>query len=673
MFNDIKNVFGFVSVEEDETEIHIGGLWTKDLVKDMTKIWKNPKAMSYMFNLTRRQSISFNKFFAVDVFYIFQTIVEEQTRIRSNRYRLIKILELMKTETWIKSMFQEHRDILDYSTLNQLHHELFPHQMETLKGYNSTINKMQLKGFLLAADVGTGKTIMSLALATCLHSDVVIIVCQKSLADNVWYAAIQEEFGKKTSVWSSAQNEKLSNKYKYYIFHYEALLYAVDFCKQFSNKKVCIVLDESHNLNEITSLRTQRFIDLVKVTNSEHTIFASGTAVKALGSEMVPLLTCIDPLFNKDAAERFKLIYGVSAKRAVDILRHRLNLISHKIPKEVVMKIEQPIVKKLSIKIPDGHKYTVDNVKKEMKSYIEDKISFYNKNMRMYDDFYEECVEIYYRTLRTDKDKQELKLYRDYIHTIRYHYDPILHKNEVKYCNEFEKNKIIPALPQKLKQSFKDAKSIVKYVELKVLGEALGNVLLKMRVECNSKMIEYSGLDEIVKTADKKTLCFSSYVEVIQTAEKYFKAAELNPVAVYGDNTKNIDSIITNFKSNPEINPLLATFKSLATGVTLTVCNCCVFFDLPFRDYIREQAAHRIFRIGQDTQCYFYECTLDTGQELNISTKAEEIMEWSKEQVDAILGKSTKKEEFDTLISGVMKESTTPIKVAFKKFVEWFE
>lgn len=671
MIQSMKDVLGFVYVEERDNRVVVGGIWTRTLIQDMIKIWKNPKAMSYIFDLTKLNTVSFNKFFAVDVLYMFETILENK-KTHTNKYRLFKLIELLRSETWLKSMSETHPSLLDYSELKHMHHQLFPHQTEALKIYDETISKMHLNGFLLAADVGTGKTIMSLAIATCLRSDIVIIVCQKSLVDQVWVAAIHEEFGDSAPMWSTTSSKPLTPNFRYYIFHYETLTQAVDFCKQFKNERLSIILDESHNLNEMSALRTQRFIDLVKATRSKHTLFLSGTAVKALGSEMVPLLTCIDPFFDSDAAERFKMIYGASAQRAVDILANRLNLISHKIPKSVVMKIEEPIVKKLSIKIPNGKKYTIDNVKKEMQNYIEDKMMFYMKNIRSYEKIYDDCVEIYKRTITTQAEREDFKRYESYIVTIKFFYDPVLHKEEVRYCNEFEKTKIIPSLPPAMKQEFKNAKSIVKYVKLKVLGEALGNVLTRLRAECNSEMIEYSGLDEIVKEADKKTLCFSSYIEVIQTAEKYFKKAGLSPVSIYGEHTKNVDGILNEFKTNPDINPMLATFKSLATGVTLTVCNCCVFFDLPFRDYIREQAAHRIFRIGQDTQCYFYECTLNTDKEPNISTKAEEIMEWSKEQVDLILGRTLDHRESRDLMIKISASGDSVITKAFQKFLDWF-
>lgn len=48
-------------------------------------------------------------------------------------------------------------------------------------------------------------------------------------------------------------------------------------------------------------------------------------------------------------------------------------------------------------------------------------------------------------------------------------------------------------------------------------------------------------------------------------------------------------------------------------------------------------------RKGQDTQVFVYSTLLDTGTEPNISTRSRDIMEWSREQVDAMLGFDSKK------------------------------
>lgn len=42
--------------------------------------------------------------------------------------------------------------------------------------------------------------------------------------------------------------------------------------------------------------------------------------------------------------------------------------------------------------------------------------------------------------------------------------------------------------------------------------------------------------------------------------------------------------------------------------------------------------------MGQDSQTYVYQCTLDTGDVPNISTRSADILAWSQAQVEAIMG-----------------------------------
>lgn len=664
----VKDLFGSVYVQEYETYILVSGINMGKFLGDIAKIWGSYKVIQAMFTQIKKNSFTFEKFFAVDVLYMLQQVYEFK-KSTSSKYRIRKVIELLQQDTWLYRTTIPQDDILDLDKLKQLHHTLFPHQMEALSAYNLKVPKMNLNGFLLAADVGTGKSIISLGISAAVGAEIVIIISPKSILDNVWVAAINVEFGTDVRYFASTENKTLDNKRKYYLFHYETVGIAAEFCSQFKDKKTCIILDESHNMNDMTSLRTQRFVDLCKNTQCKNVIFASGTAVKALGYEMIPLLRCIDPYFTPLAEEKFKKVYGVSAKRAVDVLRHRLDLVSHKIPKSVVMTIAPPITIDKKIKIPDGHLYTVDYVKQEMKDFIVKRIAFYRNNMKHYIDIYEQSINFYAGYIGNDKEaRADLEKYKSYIAQIRKGYDPKAHAAMAKFCNDFEKKKIGPSLPNGLRAEFKNARSVIKYVDLKVLGEALGNVLGKRRAECHSKMIEHSDLESIVSDADKKTICFSSYVDVIKTAETYFRKHGYDPTMVYGETNKDVSNIINNFKKDPTINPLLATVQSLSVGVTITECNIAIFLDIPFRFHIYEQASHRIFRIGQDTQCYFVNCTLDTGVFPNISTRSQDIMEWSKEQVEAILGKGM---STDVAI-GIVKRLNMNPETRFEKVIHMF-
>lgn len=414
-----------------------------------------------------------------------------------------------------------------------------------------------------------------------------------------------------------------------------------------------IILDESHNFNDPKSKRSQELIQFCKDTQSKHTIFCSGTAIKALGFEMIMLLYCIDPFFNQDAEERFRKIYGVSVKRATDILKNRMDLISHKIPKTSVMKIEPPIIHRIRVKIPDGTKYLVKQVQKDMQSFIRQRSEYYRENWTEYETAYDDGIRFYKQTLRTSVERDAFELYLEYVAIIKKSYDPVEHKELTKYCNEFEKNKIIPVLPSHMKDKFRNARSAIKYLKLKILGEAIGNVLTKKRSECHSDMVRNFNLAEVIRNADKKTVCFSSFIDVIKTAGDILIKEGFSPVFVYGEHTKNIADIIDTFKKEPDVNPIIASIQSMSVGVTLIEANTLILFDIPYRHYMWEQAVHRIHRIGQDCQCYIYELTLDTGSESNISTRAEDIMQWSKEMVESILGQSVEEPEKQQIVSRV--------------------
>ena len=210
----------------------------------------------------------------------------------------------------------------------------------------------------------------------------------------------------------------------------------------------------------------------------------------------------------------------------------------------------------------------------------------------------------------------------------------------MKWCNAYEKNKLIPTLPSDLQKKFKKSKGIVKYLPLVINGEFLGGVLGKLRAELHSALIEHSGIDDLVRNADKKTICFSNFVDTIQVAKRYFEGRGFMPLVISAETNHDVFAILNTFKTSNVANPLLATIQSLSTGVTLVCANVCIFLNQPFRSFEYEQASARVFRIGQDTQVYLYDLMLDTGTVGNLSTRMSEIQTWSKDQSDVILNKN---------------------------------
>jgi hypothetical protein len=211
-------------------------------------------------------------------------------------------------------------------------------------------------------------------------------------------------------------------------------------------------------------------------------------------------------------------------------------------------------------------------------------------------------------------------------------------KDQIRWCNDYEKKTIIPALSKEDKETFKDTKSVVKYYALKVQGEALGKIVGGKRAKCIVDMVPYIGLPELIDHSLSKTLIFTSYVEVLRAANAFLKGQGYQPLLVFGETNSELPAMVKKFGGDENANPMMATYKSLAEAVPITMASTLITLNAPFRDYELNQAIARVDRIGQPNPVTVVHCYLDTGDVPNISTRSKDILEWSKEQVQQIMG-----------------------------------
>jgi SNF2 family DNA or RNA helicase len=477
---------------------------------------------------------------------------------------------------------------------------------------------------------------MGLALSLCLKADTTVCVCPKNAVHTVWADTLKERFKEVPKYWTSLDGTEPPKGMNYYIVHYDYLVKFLNSINKLNIHNPVILLDESHNFNDIKSMRVELFINLCNVSKSENVLWESGTPVKALGGELATLFATIDPFFNDDAQKRFSAIYGKASNVANDILAARMGMVTFKVSSSAVVEGE-PIINRINVKIPNGKKYTLDNIREEMRDFIKKRVEYYSTNMQNFEKRYNEILNFYYRTLHRSSDKEEFKKYLSFVKLIRDNYDPVAMKEEVLFCNNYEKNKIIPTLPKEMKNDFKNLKSIIKYYRLKIQGEALGQILGKKRAQCIVDMIPYIGMEDVIDTAIKKTLIFTSYVSAVDACDTYLRKSGYKPILIYGKTNNELAGNVAIFEKDDDINPMIATYASLSSAVPLTMANQMFMLDSPFRSYERDQAIARTHRMGQDQQVYVTDVFLDTDDQPNISTRSKDILDWSRIQVNEIL------------------------------------
>jgi hypothetical protein len=636
MFSALRRLVGMIQVQESGDLIKVSGLPGDSVVNTITELWGTSKVAEYMFTRVSTSDVSFNKFFAPDIVYAFTRIVNEKKKGHNIR-ALRKVIEGIYEHTWMKQTLIKHPDILDPSQLQQLKWNPLDHQDGFFKWFNEMVPRFGLHGALLGAGPGTGKTYMGLALGLQLHADVTIVVCPPRAVKKVWEDTVVEQFKRPQKYWHSQMGTPPKPGCKFYIVHYDYLEKFLEFAKSQHWSKPVILLDESHGLNEFETLRTQLFITLCRMTKCQYVLWESGTPVKAIGGEMAPLFSTIDSLFDEDARKRFQAIYGKNSARANDILAHRLGKVTYKVDSNSVVKVSVNHVS-VKVQIPNGQDYTLDSIRKEVRAFIDERVNHYKGNMRMYERMYEAALNWFYRSLITPKQKDDFKTYEKYIKSIRRGYDPKVHKDTAVWCNKYEKSVIIPALPKNLKDDFKQSRSVIKYYKLKVQGEALGQVLGKKRGQCIIDMVPHMGLEGIIDHALKKTLIFTSYVGAVDAAGDYLKNKGYHPLRVYGETNNELASMVNEYARSEDANPMIATYQSLSSAVPLVMANVEAMMNSPFRSFEYDQAVARVKRLGQDEDVTIYDMVLDTGDEPNISSRTIDIMNWSRQQVDEILG-----------------------------------
>lgn len=653
MHSTISYIFGQVQATQTPNRIIISGVRTYPLLKAIQKTFDGSRVTTGMFYVTTGTRLELPLFFAYDFLELIR-----QLKIKGTGYFNPKILVNIEEELMKLPMFL--RTINPISTkLSKKHLERFnveplPNQEEFFKAYDSNTQRFGLKGYILASPPGTGKTLSSLFLGAMLQRKVNIIFSPSNALERVWEDTFNKFFRVPPKYYIYGKT-KYKGDETHFVFSHENMKFAKEFIEDNLKKSDCfITIDECQAFTEMKSERTKILINICKILNCQEVLFMSGTPFKALGAEVIPYLWCADPTFDNFAEERFKKVFGIGGTRAIEILAARIGRSLYKIDKaDVVKNVSYNI--ELKVKLPNGDRYTLANIREKMKKFIIERVDYYKTHGPRFIEEYNRILDFYEKTLKDNGSKLKFSIYKKEAKLIRETPNLGKVKDEILRCNTFEKKEIIPNLPNGLKEKFRNASSVYKYVKLKIQGEALGRILGNERQECNLDILkninnskiyceelgyngEEWGLADIFSMARAKTIFFTDYIEVLLEAGGMFEKMSMKPALVYGDTNKDLNSILSKVEKDPEVDPIVATYKSLSTAVPLTMCSAAVFLNVPYRDYIYSQASSRLDRLGQKHVLEFYHVYLDTGTEPNISTRSKDIMQFSKEMVEALLG-----------------------------------
>lgn len=524
--------------------------------------------------------------------------------------------------------------------------DLLPYWIPVFEGYGEYKRRTHNRGLLLFAAAGSSKTSSSLAIAEMLKANKILVISPNNAVYKVWVKSIAG-YGNEKSEYKNPKNNKVwtisdMGSYKderFVIVNYEALDKLLPMINKIAGKDTVVIIDESHNFADQKSKRTNLLIDILDKSMSQNVLLLSGTPIKSYSTEIINIARMVNTDIRGDIFIRLSNIYRNTPNYLKDILITRFQNLSFTIEKKELAL--DPVIKTyVPVTLKNGDDYTLDKIRNDMKVYINDRISFIEKHRDSYNKAYAIYIE---QILKAGWEKKSKYTYQEY----RKLFDEIqmaanrnmlrLYTTQIALCNRIEKE-MAQFLPPISRDDWHETKTILKYPMLKIQGECLGKIVMGARVKCHMDIAKELDYLDILSNTVKKTIIFSNYIEVCEQAKQAVSMLKLNPVTVYGENTKNLTKEVDVFSKDKKRNPLITTYKSLSTAVPLTVANVVIAMDLPFRMYIFEQAISRVWRNGQDTQVLVYIPTLDTSSKDNINQRNFDIISFFNQAVEEMTG-----------------------------------
>lgn len=608
---------------------------------DLARFNKKKMSRSQM----RIEYLKVDQFFAIELVCLFNDLGE---RFRDKNY--LNIAETIYKESWLSAADKkaEETPLLSTKNLKNLDLKLNDYQQDFIEKYPKLKAQLHLKGYILAFEQGLGKTLTAISLAECLDVDHVYIVCPNSLKAN-WALEIRKYYKKYKDDEDLWRQEVFICGDKPLLFSEDTTKFIITnnesiekmFPYVMSGKNM-LILDESHNFRNIQSKRVHQLLELRDRLHCVDSLIMSGTPIKATPDEIVPALMMIDPTFTLEAAKTFAKAFKLHSSLGTSLVQTRFNKIMFRKEKNVLGdKLPQKFVHYLPLSIKDGEKYLMVNVNEVVsirfseiydEGYVETRKlgkEFYEMSERYRPAGYDYAQ--FKRVMRmiVDKDEEVHELDRDYV-------ENYMAKAKALISNKAERDRYDYLI-----------KKYARYRQ-HCLGLAFGEILPPYRRDMFISLYEDNRRYFInaIESNVKKTLIFTQFKGVALFIHDDLNKNGVRAGLITGD-VKNRLDVLKDFKENDQTKVLVATSQTIGTGVTLTEANQMFFFGPPWRESDFEQCCDRIHRIGQTDECNIYTVVLDTGEELNLSTRMDKILAWSKEMTESVIKSTDDMEDLD--------------------------
>ena len=401
-----------IDIERQDQYYYLSGFSVNQFRRDLRRLYRSNRVANIFelsFSLFGRGTIRIHQFFIPELAYIMGQLPP--------RYFYQRISELIYEKTWMKDTLRDFPSRMNTSMIGRdMTYRLESYQKNFIGLYDDRKQKYKLNGYILAFEQGLGKTFTSLALMHGLKKDVIIIFAPKSTLQTVWVNEINTVFKQPQKIWTP---DKPPQDARFYIVNYESinkLALVSKWIKYASN--IGIIVDESHNFRNTGAKRVTDLQKIVKETFCKDVLLMSGTPIKALGTEMIPTITLIDPMFDDEARDVFVKAFGLNTPVALDILKNRLGLLMHRKLKSDVLDLPEKKSFIIKIKFAGSDEYTIEKVKEKVLAFILERRKHYTENMDEYENNYKEVID-YIKDHTKEGKSEEFIQYLEIIKKLR--------------------------------------------------------------------------------------------------------------------------------------------------------------------------------------------------------------------------------------------------------------